>query len=170
MERYTEAVHARMLDILRQGRDLTLATIRPDGYPQATTVSYVHEDLTLYAGIGLDSQKAHNIQHNHKVSATINLDYTDWNQIRGLSLGGKADFVRNAAEIDHISRALLGKFPQARTFVQGMPALRAQGLLFLRITPTVISLLDYSQGFGHTELYAVWPEPGQPALMETLAP
>ena len=26
---------------------LTLATIREDGYPQATTVGYVHEDLIL---------------------------------------------------------------------------------------------------------------------------
>ena len=39
-------------------------------------------------------------------------------------------------------------------------ATQLQGLLFLRIRPTVISLLDYQHGFGHTELYAVPPGDG----------
>ena len=36
--------------ILEKGRDLTLATIRPDGAPQATTVSYVNDGLAVYFG------------------------------------------------------------------------------------------------------------------------
>ena len=44
--------------------DLALATIRPDGYPQATTVSYAHEGLTIYIGVGHQSQKAANIRAN----------------------------------------------------------------------------------------------------------
>lgn len=34
----------------------------------------------------------------------------------------------------------------------GSPA-AMQGLLFLHIDLQVVSLLDYSKGFGHTELY-----------------
>jgi general stress protein 26 len=163
MELLTAAARERVLDILRQARDMTLATIRPDGYPQATTVSFVHDGLTLYAGIGLGSQKADNIQHNNKVSATVNLDYADWRHIRGISLGGTAEFVRGEEEIGRVAEALLRKFPEAKEFAQGAPALPWQGLLFLRVTPTVISLLDYSRGFGHTELYAVSAERGAPA-------
>ncbi|MYM75362.1 pyridoxamine 5'-phosphate oxidase family protein, partial [Duganella sp. FT134W] len=79
-----------ILHLLGAAQDLTLATIRPDGFPQATVVSYVHDGLTLYAGIGLNSQKAHNIRQNDKVSATITPPYADWRHIRGLSLAGTA--------------------------------------------------------------------------------
>jgi nitroimidazol reductase NimA-like FMN-containing flavoprotein (pyridoxamine 5'-phosphate oxidase superfamily) len=39
-----------ILDALQTHNILTLATVREDGYPQATTVGYVHEGLTLYIG------------------------------------------------------------------------------------------------------------------------
>jgi hypothetical protein len=82
MEQLTTAARKRVLDVLEQGRYMNLATVRPDGYPQATTVSYIHDGLILYVGIGLGSQKAHNIQANSRVSATINLPYQEWSQIR----------------------------------------------------------------------------------------
>ena len=160
MEQLGNAARQRILDILRQGRDMTLATLRPDGYPQATTVSYAHDGLEIYAAIGLGSQKAANIQYNDKVSATINLDYPDWMHIRGISLAGTAEFASGVDAIDHIAQALLHKFPAAKNYAQGNAAQPSQGLLFLRIRPTVISLLDYQHGFGHTELYAVPPGDG----------
>jgi len=40
---------------------MTLATLRPDGWPQATTVGYVNDGLTLYFLCGLDSQEPANI-------------------------------------------------------------------------------------------------------------
>lgn len=158
MEHLTPAARARVLDILQRGCDMTLATVRPDGYPQATTVSYIHEGLTLYAGVGLGSQKATNIQHNNKISATINLGYDDWSHILGLSLGGTAGFVQGAEDIERITQAFRRKFPQIVKFVPDAATAPWPGLLFLRIAPTVVSLLDYSKGFGHTELYAVTPE------------
>jgi hypothetical protein len=157
MELLNAAARTRIVDILRRGRDMTLATIRPDGYPQATTISYVHDGLAIYAAIGLGSQKAGNIQHNSKVSATINLDYSDWAGIRGISLGGVAGFVQGAETIAHVAELLLNKFPEAKGFAQGSASLPWQGLLFIRIDPSVISLLDYSRGFGHTELYEIRP-------------
>lgn len=158
MEQLNPAARNRILDILRHGSDMTLATVRPDGYPQATTVSYAHDGLAVYAAIGLDSQKANNIRQNARVSAVINLDYPDWNHIRGISLAGTAEFVHGPEHIGHVVQALLRKFPGAKKFAQDVPTLPWQGLLFLRISPTVISLLDYSLGFGHTELYGVRPE------------
>ena len=54
MDRETEAF---ILDLLHRHNVLTLATVREDGWPQATTVGYVHDGLTLYVGCGADSQK-----------------------------------------------------------------------------------------------------------------
>jgi hypothetical protein len=57
----------------QRGKRYAIATIRPDGYPQATTVSYVSDGLTIYFGCVAESQKAQNIAYNNKVSLTVTL-------------------------------------------------------------------------------------------------
>jgi general stress protein 26 len=141
-------------DVIDRASDLTLATIRPDGYPQATTVSFAHDGLALYAGIGRNSQKARNIRANNKVSLTINLPYDDWSQIKGLSMSAHAGIVEDARDLAIAKACLLRRFPQVAAWAdQGMSA----DIVFLKITPQVISILDYSKGFGHTELLNAGP-------------
>ena len=143
-----QANAAFIKEVLDRATDLTLATIRPDGFPQATTVSFAHDGLALYAGIGRDSQKARNIRDNDKVSLTINLPYEDWSQIRGLSMSARADIIDDPRELELARTCLLGRFPQVAAWSdQG----KVNAIAFLKITPQVISILDYSKGFGHTE-------------------
>lgn len=52
-----EAQRTFVQQAIDAAHDLTLATIRPDGYPQATTVSFAHEGMLLYVGIGRASQR-----------------------------------------------------------------------------------------------------------------
>lgn len=138
-----------VLQVIDGAADLTLATLRPDGYPQATTVSYAHDGLNLYVGIGSRSQKAENIRHNNKVSLTINLPYKDWREIKGLSMSALAEIVQDRTAIDTAKACLLKRFPQ---ITEWGDAAIASDMAFLKITPQVISILDYSKGFGHTEL------------------
>lgn len=140
---------AFVLQVIDGANDLTLATVRPDGYPQATTVSYAHDGLDLYVGIGKDSQKASNIRHNNKVSLTINLPYDDWRNIKGLSMSALAEILDADADIEAAKACLLRRFPQIAEWAE--PPM-AGDVAFLRIRPQVISVLDYSKGFGHTEL------------------
>ncbi|MFL6675843.1 MAG: pyridoxamine 5'-phosphate oxidase family protein [Massilia sp.] len=141
-------------DVIDRAADLTLATIRPDGYPQATTVSFAHDGLALYVGIGKDSQKARNIRANNKVSLTINLPYVDWSEIKGLSMSAHAEIVEDDKDLAAAKACLLRRFPQAAAWAdQGI----ASQVLFLKIKPQVISILDYSKGFGHTELLTAAP-------------
>ncbi len=137
-----------VLDVMESASDLTLATLRPDGYPQATTVSFAHDGLNLYAGIGKHSQKASNIRHNNKVSLTINLPYQDWRAIKGLSMSALAEIMEDGAAVASAKACLLKRFPQIAEW--GDAALE-NDVAFLKITPQVISILDYSKGFGHTE-------------------
>lgn len=141
-----------LLNIIDTAKDLTLATVRPDGYPQATTVSYAHDGLTLYVGVGKASQKAENIRHNNKVSLTINTDYQDWNQIKGLSMAGLAEIVVDPGEIRHAADCMVKRFPQLAEWAESE---QGSDAVFLKITPQVISMLDYEKGFGHTELVTV---------------
>jgi pyridoxamine 5'-phosphate oxidase-like protein len=39
-----------ILSILKAGGEMTIATVRPDGYPPATTVNYVSDGLLIYFG------------------------------------------------------------------------------------------------------------------------
>lgn len=138
-----------VMRVIEGAHDLTLATIRPDGFPQATTVSFAHDGLTLYVGIGRHSQKANNIRQNNKVSLTINLPYKDWREIQGVSMSATAEVLDDPAAIVAAQDRLLRRFPQVAEW--GGPDMSAQ-IAFLRITPQLISVLDYSKGFGHTEL------------------
>ena len=65
MDRETEAL---ILDTLRRHNILTLATVREDGFPQATAVGYVNDRLTIYVGCGAGSQKARNVRRCAKVA------------------------------------------------------------------------------------------------------
>jgi nitroimidazol reductase NimA-like FMN-containing flavoprotein (pyridoxamine 5'-phosphate oxidase superfamily) len=43
-----DTIRRKILTLLDQHRIMTIATLRADGWPQATTVGYVNDGLTLY--------------------------------------------------------------------------------------------------------------------------
>jgi general stress protein 26 len=137
-----------ILSILKGASDMTIATLRPDGYPQVTTVSYLSDGLIIYFGCAAESQKAQNIACNDKVSLTVTLPYFSWEEIRGLSMGGRARPVTDPNEINSVSELMLRKFPQILRYALA----GKKGVFLVRITPEVISVLDYRKGFGHTDL------------------
>jgi general stress protein 26 len=147
----TSTERQMILSLLEQTKDMTIATIRPDGFPQATTVSFVSDGLKIYFGCGLKSQKAKNLSQNNKVSLTVNAPYESWSDIKGLSIGGVAELVADAAELKRVGALMLKKFPEISAF----PGNVADENALFRVTPRVISLLDYTKGFGHTNLMTV---------------
>jgi PPOX class probable F420-dependent enzyme len=128
---------------------LTLATQRADGYPQATIVAFAHDGLDLYVAVDAGSQKAKNIRRNGKVSVAVGRDHRDWGRIRALSMAAHAQVLRKRADIARAQAVLGERFPQLKAMGE---ADGYAGWAFLRIAPLVVSMLDYSQGFGHTEL------------------
>lgn len=52
------ALREEIVSIMNEASDMTIATLRGDGYPQATTVSYANDGLTVYFGTAGASQKA----------------------------------------------------------------------------------------------------------------
>jgi nitroimidazol reductase NimA-like FMN-containing flavoprotein (pyridoxamine 5'-phosphate oxidase superfamily) len=131
---------------------MTIATLRADGYPQATTVSYANDGLAVYFGTAGNSQKAQNIARNDKVSLTVSLPYANWGQIRGLSMAGRAERLSDEQQIAYAGDLLLRKFPQGiAEYASGA----LDGIALFRIAPEVISVLDYRKGFGHTNLVPI---------------
>lgn len=136
-----------IIALMEEGKDITIATLRPDGWPQATTVSYASDGPVIYFGCAADSQKARNLARDGRVSATINLPYRDWSEIRGVSLAGNAERITGADAIGQAAALFLTKFPEVAQYVSG-----PDEIAMFRLTPKVISLLDYSKGFGHHDL------------------
>ena len=145
-----EETRQKILTLLNQHRIMTLATLRPDGWPQATTVGYVNEGLTLYFLCGPSSQKAANLALDDRVSLTIDHDTPDLMAITGLSMAAHAQLVVDAAVAESILRMFPLKYPEQIALPVPMPT--AEDVRIFRVTPTVISVLDYSKGFGHTDL------------------
>lgn len=147
----TPELRILMLDLLDNHRLMTIATNRPDGWPQATVVGYANEGLTLYCFIARTSQKYSNILRDKRISIAIASDVPDPLQIRGLSMAAKAAEVDDVQEYDRAYGILLRRYPEYGNWPCPTPALAPM----LRITPQIVSILDYSKGFGHSDLVTI---------------
>ena len=145
-----DKIRQKIVALLDQHRIMTVATLRPDGWPQATTVGYVNEGLSLYFLCGLDSQKAKILARDDRLSLTIDHDTADLMAITGLSMAARAQAVLDRAEAEKVLRMLPLKYPEAKPLPMKMPT--PDDVRIFRVIPVVISVLDYTQGFGHTDL------------------
>lgn len=150
----TDQARADFLAILDEAHDLTLATNRADGFPQATVVSFVHDDGGILFACGPASQKARNLARDDRVSVTITAPYEDWAHIRGVSMAARAVPVRAEADRRHMLDLVLKRFPEAEGFAEDESAMQ---MSVFRLEPEILSLLDYRKGFGHTELFEASP-------------
>ena len=144
------ATRQKILEILRKHRVMRLATIRPDGWPQTTTVGYANDGLTLYFCCARDGQKAANLAGDDRTSLTIDDDPDQVMEITGLSMAARAKEVNDPDELEAAFGLLRAKYP----WQEGAPSQSPPPQLtrVFRLTPEVISVIDYSKGFGHTDL------------------
>ncbi len=71
--------------------------------------------------------------------------------IVGLSMAAHAAPVNDAVERERAFRLLARKFPEYAAYPMPKPS----EMCVFRVEPMVISVLDYSKEFGHTDLVAV---------------
>jgi nitroimidazol reductase NimA-like FMN-containing flavoprotein (pyridoxamine 5'-phosphate oxidase superfamily) len=113
----------------------------------------VNDGLTLYFLCGLESQKAANIAKDYRVSLTIDHDTDQIMEITGLSMAARATAVTDRAEAERVIAMMPLKYPAQRTPLPG-PMPKPEDIRIFRLTPVVISVLDYTKGFDHTDLVA----------------
>jgi general stress protein 26 len=141
----------QIIDLLDHHRIMSVATNREDGWPQATIIGYANDGLIIYCFIGHDSQKYANIMRDPRISIAIANDYPQPLMIKGLSMAARAVEVEDAGEIDHATAILLKRYPEYKVMPRPDPA----AVPMLRVTPEIVSILDYAKGFGHTDLVRV---------------
>ena len=141
----------QIVDLLNEHRIMTMATNREDGWPQATVVGYCNDGMVIYCTVSRDSQKYANIMRDPRVSLAIARDYPQPLQIKGLSIAATAAKVTDQGEIDHAAEILLRRYPEYKVLPRPDP----KAVPTLRLTPEIVSILDYSKGFAHSDLVRV---------------
>lgn len=140
----------KIVSFLDSHRAMRIATVRPDGWPQTTTVGYANEGLTIYFLCGKGSQKAANLSLDNRVSLAVDDDPDQVMDIKGLSMAARADRVLDEAEGSKALQLLFTRYPVQNGITFSLPS--PADVAIFRVTPKIISVLDYALGFGHTDL------------------
>lgn len=147
----------RIAAFLAAHNTMTLATVGPDGAPQAAAVFYAADaDLNLYFLSSPASRHSQNLAREPRVAATVQADGQAWQSIQGLQIEGTAHPVEAGRELAHAARVYAARFDFLRGLLEGADgpaALRGPlaSTRFYVLRPAWIRLIDNTQGFGHKE-------------------
>ena len=135
---------AKAMEILDENRTMCVATLRPDGWPQATIVGFIHDAFDLYFVIAQDSQKLANLLRDPRASLAIGAAPTDKRPVHGLSMSALVERITSPAEVERINGLIAEHYPRLSLFA---PA--AVSTALMRATPQIMSIIDYAGGQGH---------------------
>lgn len=140
-----------ILDILGAHRVLTLATNRPDGWPQATMVGYANEGLVIYMLISRSSQKFANIAADNRVAIAIGADADKLADIKGLAMSALAYPALDPEPQRHGYEQLVKRRPEFAS----LPEPDWSDAAIVRAIPRDVAILDFSKGLGHSDMVRV---------------
>jgi nitroimidazol reductase NimA-like FMN-containing flavoprotein (pyridoxamine 5'-phosphate oxidase superfamily) len=139
------------LTILNAHRIMAVSTVRPDGWPQTTIVGYANAGFDIYFLIFRSSQKFANIQHEPRISIAVGEEPRELGELQAVYAGAIASEVTDPAERETAWQLLTGRHPNLAGFESPNPAETA----LIRAQCRHISVLDFTQGRGHTETLTI---------------
>lgn len=143
-----ETVQEAALTYLRGHQVMTLATVGKDGV-WATAVFYANDRFDLYFLSAGHTRHAQNFRHQPHIAATIQEDYKDWPEIKGIQLEG--DVQQLGGEAREAAIALfLARYPFLAEAPPPLPTALTK-VNWYRLRPTRFYFIDNSQGFGHRD-------------------
>ncbi len=145
------SLHKKALAYLQNHNVMTLATTGPAGV-WAAAVFYVNDSFTLYFLSAPSTRHTQNIAVQPGVAATIQEDYKDWPEIKGIQLEGQVYQIKGAEKAAAI--ALYGaKFPVignlAKAPTEIVKAMSKIG--WYKVEPKHLYFIDNSRGLGHRD-------------------
>lgn len=148
--------------ILNDNRIMTIATVRPDGWPQATMVGYANEGFRLYFLIYRTSQKFGNIAQDNRVAITVAHEPNQLREIKAVYAGCSVREVTELAERSRAWELLAKRHPNLTDLAPPADAEVAT----MAADCKHVSILDYSQGLGHAETLTLTNHQGVPRVQE----
>jgi uncharacterized protein YhbP (UPF0306 family) len=154
----SDPLKQQILDYLETHNTMTLATCSGD-VPWAATVFYASNDLQLYFFSVPDSRHCQNLAANPRVAVTIQEDYRDWRNIKGIQLEGTVTAVDGLVEKAKAMAVYARKYPEIiKLFTNPASGLFYQAFLkvkFYCIIPERLFFIDNEQGFGKRQELAI---------------
>lgn len=135
------------ITILNENRVMTIATVRPDGWPQTTMVGYANEGWRVYFLIYRTSQKFENISRDNRVAISVGQEPSELSKIKAVYAGCHAEEVTDLAERGRAWKLLAERHPN----LTDLAPPGDDDVATMRADCKHVSVLDYSQGLGHTE-------------------
>lgn len=145
------ALLERVTEILRGHRLMTVATLRADGWPQATVVNYAADGLRLYFVVSTASQKLANLRRDPRASIAIG-GGADGPPL-GLSMAVHVREVDTPRAIETVSEKLWTE----RRGEGFSPHPATPGSVLLAAEPIIVSLIDYHGPKAWPRLFRVEP-------------
>lgn len=140
------------LDYLATHQVATLATNGPEGL-WAAAVFYVNDGFDLIFLSAGHTRHARNVTAVPHVAATIQEDYREWQQIKGIQLEGQVSLLTNVSRETSIAR-YLQKYP----FLAKADAIMKDALAKVNwycLQPERLYFIDNSLGLGHRDEVAL---------------
>ena len=146
-----EDLKQQILDYMEAHNTMTLATCSAD-VPWAATVFYASDELRLYFFSAPDSRHCQNLAGNARVAVTIQDDYHDWRQIKGIQLEGAVTLVDGVLEKAKAMAVYARKYPQViKLFLDPGSGVFYKAFLkvkFYCVIPQKVFFIDNEQGLG----------------------
>jgi PPOX class probable F420-dependent enzyme len=106
---------AEIDEFLADNLKVQVASLGPDGTPHLSTLFYVVRDGLIAFWTYGRSQKIRNLERDPRVSALVE-DGVDYFELRGVSITGKAEIVRDTGQIRAIGEAVATRMAGASSF------------------------------------------------------
>ena len=138
-------------DYLAAHNVMTLATQGAQG-PWAAAVFYASDGCSMIFLSSPNSRHCSNLAQDARCAATIQEDYRDWAQIKGIQLEGLVRELQG--EEERRAQQLYGeKFPIAGPMATVPPAIvkALARVRWFRLVPERFYFIDNSKGFGHRD-------------------
>lgn len=141
------AMEQPAIHILDSQRIMSIATVRPDGWPQNTIVGYANEGFRIYFLIYRTSQKFENISRDSRVSIAVGGEPAQLSDVKAVYAGCKAREVTDVGERSRAWKLLAERHPNLTDLAP--PGTDEVATMVAECSH--VSVLDYSKGLGHTE-------------------
>ena len=154
----SDPLKQQILSYLGSHNTMTLATCASD-IPWAATVFYASDDLKLYFFSVPDSRHCQNLRANPRVAVTIQEDYKNWQEIKGIQLEGRIALVDSMTEKAKAMAVYARKYPEViKRFADPTSGVFYQAFLkvkFYCVTPEKVFYIDNAEGFGKRQELAI---------------
>jgi general stress protein 26 len=140
-----------ILGMVARQSEITLATVRADGWPQANVVDIWNLGLMLYFQSYEASSKVQNIERDSRVSLTLTPSFKGFGEMQGITMAARAEKVTDKAEIGDLYHQFLTRLPHMKQFAEYEEdtAYPGPGMAVYRLKPEMGCVLDFTKGYGH---------------------